>query len=259
MQRGCRLALWAGTRTAVAGRSATVTGPSCALLNFKSNRAETRTRPNVFKRRRALCDLAARRRCRRDQRWTARAWLPLAAARPPQLRRLPRCRATCARSAQPPAPLQRRRAPRGAWHPGFAARWRRQCRRCCSPCTAHGRESSLSTSIAAVGEFGGPDRGGHRDGRKAGGARRAPRASQNRPKRRRVALPRAAPFRPLWRRAWPSPSPLAPPPPPACEAAVRRARGAPARRSASARRAAPPPRALPVCAAAAAGRRRGQG
>ena len=50
MQRGCRLALWAGTRTAVAG-SATVTGPSCALLNFKSNRAETRTRPNVFKRR----------------------------------------------------------------------------------------------------------------------------------------------------------------------------------------------------------------
>ena len=28
-----------------------VTGPSCALLNFKSNRAETRTRPNVFKRR----------------------------------------------------------------------------------------------------------------------------------------------------------------------------------------------------------------
>jgi len=51
MQRGCRLALWAGTRTAVAGRSATVTGPSCALLNFKSNRAETRTRPNVFKRR----------------------------------------------------------------------------------------------------------------------------------------------------------------------------------------------------------------
>ena len=33
------------------GQAGTVTGPSCALLNFKSNRAETRTRPNVFKRR----------------------------------------------------------------------------------------------------------------------------------------------------------------------------------------------------------------